>query len=438
VENPQELLMGVPASYDSAFANTSRWVSSYDKNPSNQDTSYIRTVTKTLTCDAFGTMNTQFGTFNVLRVHEYMIIVDSIAFTFSGIPFYSLEFSRDTQNNYQFWAKSIGYPVAIVKSDVHNNIRTVEYLSDTLTGYTTTGTVYKTDGVTPVSSGKVELIAKTAFDELYGVPETVDLNAGGHFQFSQIINGGNFLVHARPDINAFPYSLPTYYGDSVYWQNAATLTVLSDTAIVIDTRNDSLGYQMTGNGIISGNIWQSLGAKTMTLAGGVKVTLEQNPAGVVERHTYTDAMGHYIFTDLPQSNFRIKVDIAAVPMDSTYSIYYTAGDTLTENLDFYYDSAYIYVFNTASVEDICSSGDFGVIVYPNPFTDKAFLYFSDVKPGLPYEVILYDVTGRILNKIYGETPLPVCIDRTGKNSGMIFFEININGVRRNTGKLLVY
>jgi hypothetical protein len=176
----------------------------------------------------------------------------------------------------------------------------------------------------------------------------------------------------------------------------------------------------------------------MTLAGGVKVTLEQNPAGIIARHTYTDAMGHYSFNNLPPDDFRIKVDIAAVNMDSTYYIYYTAGDTLTDNLDYYYDSAYIYVYSPASAEEINIKNNIGMIVYPNPFTDRAFIYFSDIKPGLPYEVIIYDVTGRIINSIKGETPAPVRIDRPDENGGMLFYEVKIKGIRSSTGKLVVY
>jgi len=438
-ENPQELLMGAPASYDSVFNNTSRWVASFNKNPFDPDTNYISTVTKTLTCDAFGTMTTPFGIFNVLRVHEYMIIVDSVTATLGSITYWGSETSRDTMNNYHFWANGIGYPVAIVKADAHNNIKRTEYLSDTIPGFTVTGTVYKTDGVTPITKGKTELIAKTAIDELYGVPEVVDVDAGGHFQFSQIINGGNFLIHAKPDIDLFPYNVPTYYGDSIYWQDAATLAVLSDTAVVIDTRSDSLGYSLIGNGIISGTIWQNLGGlKTMALAGGVKVTLEQNPSGAVMRHTFTDEMGQYTFTDLPQIDFRLKVDIAAVTMDSTYYVYYSAGDTTTDNLDFYYDSTFIYVYNTASLEDFSGGGKFCVMIYPNPFRDRSFLYFNNAKPGLPYVLDIYDLTGRAITRISGETPLPVRIERPVETSGILLYEVKINGVRCATGKLVVY
>jgi hypothetical protein len=439
LESPGELLMGTPASLDSSFTNSSRWIASFNNNPFDQDTHYISNVYKKLDCDAYGTMTTSFGTFNVLRVHEYMITVDTLSATLGSITYYSTEVYRDTVNNYYFWAKDIGYPIAIVKADAHNNILRTEHLTDTMAGRTITGTVYKKNGSTPIESGKVELIAKSAIDHLYGVPETVPLTAGGHFQFSNVISDGNFLVHAEPDTTVYPYDIPTYYGDSVYWSSAATLTVFSDTVITIRCASDSLYYMNTGNGNIAGTIWQDLaGAKNLITAGGVKVTLEENPSGATARHTYTDENGKYAFHDVPPLNYRIRVDIAAVTMDSTYYIYYNAGDTNTANLDFYYDSLYIYIYNTSGIETLDPVETMNTVIYPNPFSDYSYLYFTNALPNQDYEFYLYDLTGREVNHISGQTPLPVRIDRPSSGAGAYFYTLISNGIRQSSGKLIVY
>ncbi len=439
LESPQELLMGTPASLDSSFGNSSKWTARFNNNPFDADTNYISTIYKTLDCDAYGQMTTDFGVFNVLRVHEYMITVDSITATLGTITFYALEASRDTVNNYYFWAKDLGYPVAIVKADVNNQIKRVEYLSDTLSGYTVTGTVYKKDGVTPIESGQAELIAKTSLDHLYGVPETVPLTTGGHFQFSNIINNGNFLVHAEPDTLLYPYDVPTYYGDSVYWEDAATLNVHSDTAITIRAFSDSLAYLNTGAGSISGTIWQNLGgAKTMEVSGGIKITLEENPSGSIARHTYTDAQGRYQFKDLPASNYRLHVDIAAVTMDSTYYVFYAAGDTATDNLNFYYDSLFIYIYTSAGIDESGQEEPLNAMVYPNPLTDYAYLYFVNAIPNKEYELIISDLSGRTVSRIEGVTPLPQRIERPAAGSGIYFYTLISNGERKTSGKLIVY
>lgn len=415
-ETPQEMLMGTPASLDSSFTNSSRWMASFANNPFDADTHYTSNVYKTLECDAYGQMVTAtLGTLDVLRVHETMIKLDSITGTIGTINIYAAEIKRDTVNNYYFWANGIGYPVAIVKANALDSILSVEYLYDTLAGFTVTGTVYKNNGSTPVETGKAELIAKTALDQLYGVPETVPLTAGGHFQFSNIVDGGNFLVQAKPDTSSYPYDVPTYYGDAIYWIDAHTLAVQADTGIAIRSASDSLGYASTGGGSISGTIWQNLGgAKTLEVSGGVKVTLEQNPSGSVVRHTYTDADGRYTFKDLPAVDFRLHVDIAAIPMDSTYYLLYSAGDTTTTDLDFYYDSLYIYIYNTSGVASQNANNHEGVIVYPNPATQQITLAFYD-RESVNTNIAIYDLFGRMIS----EKEL-----LTGTGENMIVFDVN--------------
>lgn len=437
LESPQEMLMATPASLDSSFSNTSGWTASFNNEPFDADTHYISTVSKTLECDAFGSMTTPFGVFNVLRVHENMIKVDSIKGTLGSITFYALESSRDTFNNYYWWANDVGYPVAIVKADADGQILRVEYLSDTVAGHTITGSVFKKNGTTPVEDGHAELIASTLLDELYGVPETVPLTSGGHFQFSNIVDGGDFLVHIRPDTVSYPYDLPTYYGDSVYWQDAIILTVVQDSNIIIKCASDSLNYQLSGMGSLGGTIWENLGgAKDMLTSGGVKVTLEQNPSGAIMRHTFTDEQGRYKFTNLPALDYKIIVDIPACPMDSTYFIYYSGGDSSTQNLDFYYDSSFIYIYNTTGIDEPVAFPETAVVVYPNPFDETAYLYFTSAESGGACEVILYDFAGRVIDRITGEIPYPIKIVKPEGYHGLLIYELWVDGSWATAGKLI--
>lgn len=433
IEAPQEMLMKTPAALDSSFTGSSRWVASFENHPFDADTHYISRVIKNLDCDAFGQMTTAFGTFDVLRVHETLVKVDSITGTIGSVNIYGAEVNRDSLNNYYFWANDLGYPVVIIKADVHDSVLSVEYLSDTLAGFTVTGTVFQNDSVTPVASGKAELIAKTALDQLYGIPETVPLTAGGHFQFSNIVEGGNFLVQAKPDTAAYPYEVPTYYGDAIYWMSAYTLSVASDTGIHIHTASDSLGYAMSGNGNVSGTIWHNLGgAKAMVTSGGIKVTLEQNPSGSVVRHTYSDSTGKYSFKNLPADNFRLHVDIPAISMDSTYFIYYASGDTNTFNLDFYYDSLYIYIYEPSGITNPDATIDGTPLVYPNPAGDQITLEIkADHAEGA--QLSIYDLYGRLMTeRTYEFNPGSnlVIFDLEAYSSGIYFIKVSNGGQSR--------
>jgi hypothetical protein len=127
-ETPQELLIASPASYGNVFNNTARWELPLNNISSDADTFYVRNVVKTITADACGSITTPYTTYpNVLREHEYVISIDSIYIKTGSITFASIEYKRDTTNNYMYLSNGIGYPVCIVHADKNNNIEDVEY-----------------------------------------------------------------------------------------------------------------------------------------------------------------------------------------------------------------------------------------------------------------------------------------------------------------------
>lgn len=130
--NPFELLIGTPCTYGSAFNNTSRWEFPMNIIPTDVDTYYVSRTVKTLTCDAWGSLTTPTGNFpSVIRVHEYLIKVDSVYAKMGSVVVTSLEILRDTLNNYMYLANGIGYPVSIVHADVNNTVTSVEYYTGT-------------------------------------------------------------------------------------------------------------------------------------------------------------------------------------------------------------------------------------------------------------------------------------------------------------------
>ncbi|MDD3875108.1 MAG: T9SS type A sorting domain-containing protein [Bacteroidales bacterium] len=134
-DNPHELLIGAPASYGSVFNNYSRWELPINANIGNIDTFYVKVVTKTITADACGSITTPFGFYpNVLRQHEYAISIDSVYMKMGGTLITSLEFSRDTSNNYMYIANGIGYPVCIVHANKNNVVKDVEYYAGVYSG----------------------------------------------------------------------------------------------------------------------------------------------------------------------------------------------------------------------------------------------------------------------------------------------------------------
>ncbi len=128
MNTPAELLMFTPANYLDEELNDSYWEVVVNENLMDYDTLYRRDVDKELVADAWGTLTTDYGTYPVLRIHETGLSVDSI-FAYMGMTtFLSWEVSRDTINNYYFWAKDLRNPLMTLHCDYNNNIERIDYL----------------------------------------------------------------------------------------------------------------------------------------------------------------------------------------------------------------------------------------------------------------------------------------------------------------------
>lgn len=130
---PNELLIGTPTTYNSTFNNTSAWTFPMAINSADYDTFYTSRTVKTLTTDAWGDITTPAGYFpSVIRIHEYLVKVDSVYIKQNNITIYSMELLRDTANNYLFMANGVNYPISIVHANAANTITSVEYYSGTI------------------------------------------------------------------------------------------------------------------------------------------------------------------------------------------------------------------------------------------------------------------------------------------------------------------
>lgn len=143
---PQEMILGTPATLGTSHPNYSAWTLTFDQNATDVDTVYQSSVDKIQECDAWGTLTTPTGTYNdVLRIHESGVKVDSAKSYLNGNPLVFIEISRDTFNNYIFLTNGIHYPLALVKADKNNVIRSVEYYF--MQGFLGTESVDKTTNV---------------------------------------------------------------------------------------------------------------------------------------------------------------------------------------------------------------------------------------------------------------------------------------------------
>jgi hypothetical protein len=194
-----------------------------------------------------------------------------------------------------------------------------------------------------------------------------------------------------------------------------------------------------GTGSISGSVWSDT-SHTAMVSRGVKVVLVENPGGAC-RVAHTNSNGDYNFTDLPTTGHKYKlvVDIPGTRFyDTTYSVTLTSSSPHFTNLDFKYDTTYIYIYEGAGIVEHNINNLYDVNIYPNPFTNTATVYVSN--PNSENRLVtlkVYDITGRVLKEESIENSEYLTISSEGMAKGMYIYEIQVNKEIVNSGKLIV-
>ncbi len=440
LENQPEMLMGTPASYNSTFNNASQWSVAFNVVSSNQDTNYLARVKKTLTADAFGQITTPYGSFNVLRMHEFFVETDSIFASISGtpIPGTGSIWKKDTLHNYYFWANGVGYPIATIHANANNVIKNIEYLDTILNTYSIHGQVFAHNSTAPVSIGKASLMAHDSVDHLFGINEEISIDNAGRFQFANVL-GGSWMIRALPDTASFAAEMPTYYGDKVLWNTASILHASRDTNIVIHcVGTDSLSVNNSGTGQISGIVFADTSNMKASLiaAENINIILQKGDSLYYAKHGKTDHLGHFHFKNLPNSSYRLIVEIAGVVQDSSYEVQIMGSEI--SGLNFYFDSVKVHLMNVSGVPTIKNNVNKHIVVFPNPVSDKTTILFTeDFDKDVNYSVSVFDISGKEMFNKLGKTNHKIDIDCSGLKNGLYFFNLQINGTIASRGKLIV-
>lgn len=440
LESPQELLMGVPSTLGTSFNNQAQWEILLNGNPSDYDTNYVSKVSKTLVTDAYGQMTTSFGTFNVIRVHEHAVRTDSVYSSLNGVPlpYPGYVIKKDTVNNYYFWAKNVCYPVAIVFCDEANLVKDIEYLTDTIQNYLVSGTVFQDDGLTPITSGKVRLIARSAWDALFGVAETVNIMPGGHFQFASVV-GGNWLVQAFPDTTTFPDFMPTYYTNAAYWQNAGVLSVSHDTSVSITCNYAPANISLSDSGNMNGTVYENIQGPAKsgeTPAEDISVILIDSQDSTIQRHGKTDHLGQFHFKNLQNGNYKIRIDIPGDVQLSTYDI--AVNNSTHSNLDFVYDTTKIITFQSSGIQKNIRAEYLKSDIYPNPAHDNISIYIDDKFNREKIRVDILNIMGKEeISVSVNNHPGVINLDIKNLSPGIYFVNLYQNSTFAGTRKLVI-
>jgi len=214
----------------------------------------------------------------------------------------------------------------------------------------------------------------------------------GYYYF-QSVPCGEYLIKAATTPNSSYYSnhLPTYYGNSLFWEyaqevvvNATMPTVQYDIVLIA-------GNNPGGPGFIGGNVLQ--GANKVEADGepleGINVMLF-DLAGNAIAYTYTNVNGEFSFDGLAYGGYQVYAEMlnyTTIPAVVNIS----AEEPMVEGLNIFVS------------ENLISTGisetDFESLIgniYPNPASDVAMLSIN-LDEAYAVNVMVVDLTGRTIS-----------------------------------------
>jgi hypothetical protein len=209
---------------------------------------------------------------------------------------------------------------------------------------TISGTLFA-NSTTPAQSGKMRLLRVTAvgaYDTLQvkDVSPTVPV---GKYSFTDVVLD-DYLVNGFPDtlITAYKKAIPTWYTQSIYWEEADILELednVADLDIVAQTKPEP---PTAGQGIITGTFYENtaeggrVSARARVASAAVSVRrVERAGRGKEEiltlvAYLFTDDNGEFSFSRLDAGEYRINLQYPGYPMDEESYITIPIVDNLFE------------------------------------------------------------------------------------------------------------
>lgn len=226
---------------------------------------------------------------------------------------------------------------------------------------------------------------------------------------------GDYLLKAAllPTSSLYGEYIPTYYGDEVFWTDAAYIHLHEDEfnydIHLIPTTDLS-----PGQGMVTGNIsfFNNTGNTDNEPANDIELVLSDGEGNLLEC-TFSNANGEFRFFDLPWGDYTIRPDYTGM--------YYNPADiTLTEQNPIVDDVDIILSSNDTTTgphaihENISDYVDKLSSVYPNPFTDITSVKVL-LKQYAAFEIAIYNQVGQLvyMNKYEmskGEHAIPINLD----------------------------
>ena len=228
----------------------------------------------------------------------------------------------------------------------------------------------------PIDLGYAYLF-KYEGDEIMIPIDTAKIDTLGYYYFYQLVPG-EYTTKAflHPSSTHFQKYAPTYYGNSLVWNDAQAVLLTNEDNWECDITMLQPETMILGDGLVQGTIsFGGVENPGNPPAENVEILLLNNNEECTS-YLYSDQDGGYTFNELPYGNYIVH---AEVPGKETIPAYITidANNPTMNNLDLIILSGQI-VF---SIKEIASEFVESINnIYPNPAREKAFLEVNMSKP----------------------------------------------------------
>jgi hypothetical protein len=263
------------------------------------------------------------------------------------------------------------------------------------------------DNQTPATHGTVRLFrinSEGAYDSL----DAYNINDQGSYFMENIVLD-NYQVLSSLDTNTHSRALPTYYKNTIFWEEADTVFLNNDSdSLDIHTQYKPSAIPQ-GKGMISGYLVEddgldggrSKGNKRIGGAGVSARKIERNGRGKEEivltliAHQFTDAEGEFSFSHLVAGEYRLNIQYPGYPMDENSFIDIPVGEGINagKHVEARVQDGMIVVTELV-ITHVWALEDYHVDLYPNPTVEFVNLEF--VVESRSRKIALYDMSGKKL------------------------------------------
>lgn len=303
-----------------------------------------------------------------------------------------------------------------VVSGVAAGVATITY---TITGCSGPASSYKTVTVTPFdgisghvnfTSGsfwgpvKVWLITFDASTNDLQAYDSTTVYCSGSSVFYQFVGvpTDTFRVKAAA-LDTFSGTgtgyIPTYHDNDFYWYNALVIPHISGTSDINKDIAMATGTITSGPGFIAGDV--TTGANKGT-AGAIPaqylhVCVVNSATNQIMAQTYTDAAGHYTFSNLPVGETYYVFPDSLNYITTAYSgiSLTTANPSMTAASFTMHTISKTITPHTQSVKPV-GAATTSILAFPNPASDKLYISWN-AKAAEEANIVITDMAGRVLS-----------------------------------------